>query len=408
RVRERERLRAEVDQLFGGMRGHVARTRDDRAHPFEVAALVLEHVVEEIDRAVTGRLGADHRAAVFEALAGEYAGEVVGDPLVLAEHVADLARADADVPGGHVHVGADVAIEFGHEALAEAHHLAVALALGVEVGPAFAATHREAGERVLERLLERKELEHAFVDARVEAQAALVGTDRVVVLHAVAALDMHVAGIVLPADAERHDAVRLRDAAHDLGRLVDLLVGDEAEDVLRHVLHRLDEFRLVRIVLLHGLHERREIDVLRLSHFLSYPSMCPSCDSPMDCRSRVRQWAPSAGRLTTTLPRRGRWRRFASHSGIGEAPELGEGMASILFRVVGAALGAAILAAPAQLPAQSAAAGPLQGESFRIGSQGALCEAQGVMLGEARASLYDRKWALICADVDRPLGAAYS
>src|SRR5690606_11219264 len=93
---------------------------------------------------------------------------------------------------------------------------------------------------------------------------------------------------------------------------------------------------------------------------------------------------------------------------IGEAPELGEGMGSLLFRVVGAALGAAILAAPAQLPAQSAAAGPLQGESFRIGSQGALCEAQGVMLGSARATLFDRKWALICADVDRPIGAAYS
>src|SRR5690606_29497796 len=45
---------------------------------------------------------------------------------------------------------------------------------------------------------------------------------------------------------------------------------------------------------------------------------------------------------------------------------------------------------------------------FRIGSQGALCEAHGVMLGASRATLFDRKWALICADVDRPIGAAYS
>ena len=82
-------------------------------------------------------------------------------------------------------------------------------------------------------------------------------------------------------------------------------------------------------------------------------------------------------------------------------------MASFLFRVAGLALGAAVLAAPTHVSAQSAG-GPLQGESFRIGSQGALCEAQGVMLGEARASLFDRKWALICADVDRPIGAAYS
>ena len=87
---------------------------------------VLEHVVEEIDRAVAGRLGPDHRAAVFEALAGQHPGELVGDALVLAEHVADLAPADADVARRHVDVGADVAIELGHEALAEAHDLALA------------------------------------------------------------------------------------------------------------------------------------------------------------------------------------------------------------------------------------------------------------------------------------------
>lgn len=69
------------------------------------------------------------------------------------------------------------------------------------------------------------------------------------------------------------------------------------------------------------------------------------------------------------------------------------------------AAAALLLATPLQ--AQSGLA-PLEAESFQIGTQGALCEAQGVMLGEARATLFDRKWALICADVDRPIGAAYS
>ena len=63
------------------------------------------------------------------------------------------------------------------------------------------------------------------------------------------------------------------------------------------------------------------------------------------------------------------------------------------------------LAAPLQL---RAATPPLESESFQIGTEGALCEAQGLMLGSARATLFDRKWALICADVDRPIGAAYS
>jgi CHAT domain-containing protein/tetratricopeptide (TPR) repeat protein len=69
------------------------------------------------------------------------------------------------------------------------------------------------------------------------------------------------------------------------------------------------------------------------------------------------------------------------------------------------AIAVAALLAP---PSLHAAAPPLESESFQIGTAGALCEAQGMMLGEARASLFDRKWALICADVDRPIGAAYS
>jgi len=72
---------------------------------------------------------------------------------------------------------------------------------------------------------------------------------------------------------------------------------------------------------------------------------------------------------------------------------------------IGAALAAAfslVAAGPAS------AAVPLEDESFQIGTEGALCEAQGVMLGQARTSLFDRKWALICSDVDTPIGAAYS
>ena len=49
-------------------------------------------------------------------------------------------------------------------------------------------------------------------------------------------------------------------------------------------------------------------------------------------------------------------------------------------------------------PVQAQAPRPLESETFQIGTQGALCEAQGTMLGAARASPFDRKWALICAE----------
>jgi hypothetical protein len=84
-----------------------------------------------------------------------------------------------------------VAVELGHERLAEAHHLVVALALGVEVRAALAAAHGQRGQRVLEDLLEGEELEDAEVDRGVEAQAALVGADGAVELDAEAAVDLH-------------------------------------------------------------------------------------------------------------------------------------------------------------------------------------------------------------------------
>lgn len=67
---------------------------------------------------------------------------------------------------------------------------------------------------------------------------------------------------------------------------------------------------------------------------------------------------------------------------------------------------AAALAGASPLLAQAPA--PLTAERFALGSAGALCEAQGVRLGSVRGSIFDRKWALICRDVTRPVGAAYS
>ena len=129
-----------------------------------------------------------------EALAGEDARFVaVGDALVLAEQVADLAPPDADVAGGHVGVLAEVAVQLGHEALAEPHDLGVGSALGIEVAAALAAADRHSGQRVLEDLLEAEELDDAEVHRGVEAQAALVRAERGVELHPEAAVDLDLA-----------------------------------------------------------------------------------------------------------------------------------------------------------------------------------------------------------------------
>jgi hypothetical protein len=117
--------------------------------------------------------GTDQGTTPGTALAGEHAGELVAQALVLAEHEADLATAHADVAGGHVGELAHVAPQFGHEALAETHHFIVALALGVEIAAAFATAHGQGGEAVLEGLLEAQELQDAEVHAGVETQPPL-------------------------------------------------------------------------------------------------------------------------------------------------------------------------------------------------------------------------------------------
>src|SRR5512139_446094 len=49
---------------------------------------------------------------------------------------------------------------------------------------------------------------------------------------------------------------------------------------------------------------------------------------------------------------------------------------------------------------------PSYAESFRVGTSGPICEAQTVSGGAARGSVFDRRWALLCREVARPIGAA--
>ena len=186
---------------------------------------MAEHLVGEVADAVAGRLGAHERAAVGEVLAGERRGvELVGDALHLAEHIADLAAADADIAGRAVGKLADVAVKLGNKRLAEAHDLVLALAVGVKVRAALADGQRR--EAVFEIHLKAEELHDREVDRRMEAQSALVGADGGVVLYAVAAVDLHLSGVVHPCDAERDDPVGLDEALKNgvllpLGVLID-------------------------------------------------------------------------------------------------------------------------------------------------------------------------------------------
>ena len=220
--RYRYDLGTQLRGLRGGTPGDVAEARNGDRLALDVHAGLLEHLAQEVDGAESRGLGADERTAVGHALARQHARVLACQLAVHAVEVTDLTAADADVACRNVRLGTDVAPQLGHEGLAEAHHLTIRLALGVEVRTALRAAHRERRQRVLEDLLEAEELQDRGVHRGVETQTALVGADGIVELEAVAGIDLHLALVVHPDHLEGEAAVGLHDA---LGNAVGLEFG---------------------------------------------------------------------------------------------------------------------------------------------------------------------------------------
>ena len=120
-----------------------------------------------------------------------------------------------------------MALEFGHEALAETHDFVVTLALGIEIGSALAAAHGERGERILEDLFECQELQDAEIHAGMEAESALVGADGAIHLDAEAAVDLNVAEIVKPRHTEHEDALGLDNPFEQARGLILGMLGED-------------------------------------------------------------------------------------------------------------------------------------------------------------------------------------
>ena len=171
--------------------------------------------------------------------------ELVLQTLVHAKHVTDLTTADTDVAGRNVAVMADVAPKLHHEGLAEAHDFSIGFALGVEVRTTFAATHGEAGQGILENLLEREELEDGSVHAGVESESTLVGANGTVELNTEATVDVDFTCIVGPGHTEMDEALRL-DHALNNGNVLWIRLKHGLER-FKHFFHRLVEFRLVGV-----------------------------------------------------------------------------------------------------------------------------------------------------------------
>lgn len=177
---------------------------------------------------------------------------------------------------------ADVPVQLGHEGLAEAHDLGVRPAVRVEVAAALAAADAQAGQGVLEDLLEAQELHHADVHRRVEAQAALVRAERTVELDAVAAVDVDAAPAVLPRDAEEDLPLGFREPLHQGHGRVGVLGpgGEDGGQGLEDLPYRLVELGLRGVAAL-DLGPQVFQPVLRVLH------VCPSRECAVRRRRQV-------------------------------------------------------------------------------------------------------------------------
>ncbi len=235
---------SQFDELLDRELRHVPAARDEAGLALQDVPPGGQHLAGEVHDAVPGGFLADMGATPFDPFSGERAHETLGDALVLSEEIADLALAHPDVSGGHVGELSDVGVELGHERLAEPADLRFAPPLRVEVRTPLGPAHRQGGQGVLQGLLEGQELEEARAHRRMESQPALVGADRTAHLDPVTTVDVDLAGVVHPVDAEADHPIGLDEPLEDL-------VLDVAGVAGEHRLERADDLpdRLMEVEL---------------------------------------------------------------------------------------------------------------------------------------------------------------
>ena len=138
-------------------------------------------------------------------------------------------------------------LEFGHEALAEAHDLLVALALGIEVRAALGPAHGQGGEAVFQNLLKAQKFQNGQVHGGMEPEAPLIGPDGGAELHPVAPVHVDVPLVVHPGHPEGNDPLGLHKVLHNALFLILGMLVDDLVQALQELQDRLVELLLVRV-----------------------------------------------------------------------------------------------------------------------------------------------------------------
>ena len=265
RIRQRHRLRPQLDQLLHRVLRHVPGAGHQAHLALQALVAGRQHLGRKVDRAVAGRLRPDQAPAPVQPLAGQNPRKLVSQLLVHAEQKPDLTRPHPDVAGRHIRVRTDVPEQLAHEAVAETHDFEVGLALGVEVRTPLAPAHGKRRQGILENLLEGQKLQNPQVHRRVEAQAPLVRPDRAVHLDPETPVDLDHALVVHPRHPEQDHPLRLHDPLRNPRLAVDRVAVQHRLDRIHHLADRLMELLLVRVPAFDMLHDLGHTTFLSLA-----------------------------------------------------------------------------------------------------------------------------------------------
>ena len=100
--------------------------------------------------------------------------------------------------------------EFGHETLAEFHHLVIGFPLGIKIRSSLGPSHRKGCKAVLEYLFEGEEFQNAEINGGMKSQSSLVWADGAVHLYPVTPVYLHFTLVVQPWYPENDGTFRFR------------------------------------------------------------------------------------------------------------------------------------------------------------------------------------------------------
>src|SRR5690606_30972454 len=113
-------------------------------------------------------------------------------------------RTNANISSRDVSIFAEMAIQFGHKALAEPHDFGIRFSLWIKIRAALAAADPLTGERILKNLFKTEKLDDAEIHRGVKTEATLIGSKCRIVLNPKATIHTHPILVIRPGNS-KHD-----------------------------------------------------------------------------------------------------------------------------------------------------------------------------------------------------------